>query len=823
MTDQLVKVSQLKAALSELYSLETHFASTRSADLYKAFDKSLNIAASLWVLRHPLALHSQGVDRFIARMQAVQKLLRSSPCHVLDFGVDNAGMAFAALPPLDGVPFYSGTREVPEIERRFMAAVRLVSEFHNRGIVFGDLCHSSFWLDRSGEVWLVGVMGSFDSEAVATAMMPPLETLHYVAPEQRAGGGAEQASDVFALGVLGYFLFTGQFPLGQGDEVFSQALDLSRVEPVSKYLSAPPAWADDIFRRCINPAPEKRFPSARALFEGIMQARSHALMQSELPVKSKRVGSKEAAGSSLSRVSAVFSPLAFEQGEETPPGPAASPAGEPAAGSALVARLIIVFAAVFIVSLFAAWHLMSRQTPSDRSLENDLSLHRNAVGGNEQLRQAIDAIVQSQLSLSEKAGKLEELVRSDDPLAHDVLVKSAVEAESPELRGISEKAIVERTRRLGMLRTAEQVRQWLRTLPAGQLPASYEPLLKALNGSLPGEARDAELREAYATNPKVALKFASALALDSPRIGDFQIVISQMVGDALGMEEARLRSALALILAHPDLALAFGDDIVQRRGEIPDGDIVWLLKLLADRNDLNVRAFANLAVERGVLSPLRKSFLSLVRDRDDLPGDVLNSLVKAAAGSLSAEDVGAFGRWFDTESERILLGICADVSDPVVSAEAFDIMAGKSLTIQPSAALVEWVRQNYWAKRADFAKPIGVLGNLDLVSLDQVKESVTVFDRYVKDSRLINLLLEANHPIVTKVVLEKYSELLSLGALLNLLRNSDKTVRMLAVRALKPYNDIGALKIIIDHYEHEKDEEVKKVYRETFWMIEKRG
>jgi HEAT repeat protein len=63
---------------------------------------------------------------------------------------------------------------------------------------------------------------------------------------------------------------------------------------------------------------------------------------------------------------------------------------------------------------------------------------------------------------------------------------------------------------------------------------------------------------------------------------------------------------------------------------------------------------------------------------------------------------------------------------------------------------------------------------------------------------------------------------LGLGGLINLLTDSDKDIRIAAVRALKGYNDIGALKFIIDNFEREKDPEVREAYRENFWVIKER-
>ena len=819
MTDQSKKQLHSKGVLSDYFILEGHIASTRSADVYGALDKNHHQGVSLWMLRHPLALNSEAVERFLARIKSIRELTPPVGT-ILDFGVDSAGMAFVVCPPLDGYPIIGGNKDLTEAERRFAACVRLIDRLHSNQIVCGELCHSSFWVDREGEISLAGVMGSFDTEAVATAMLPPLETLHYVSPEQRAGGGVDKAADVFSLGVLGYRLFADRFPFGDDSSVFSGELDLAQVPPISDFCPNCPPWIDAVVRRCLAVEPEARYQSAKVLLQGIFEARQRAFSDSELPARTRqdviprrsRVDVPPSASPALFRnaAAAVTAKKSDEAEEE------GAPKVRP--------RILIAMLGVFFLSLFAVWQIAQRRRIDRETPQVDLSLYRAAAEGNEKLKGAIDAISEAQVALAEKAAKLEEVVNSDDPLAYDILVKSALEASSAELRKLSEKAVVDRARRMGLTRSAEQIRQWLRIIPAGQRPPSYEPLLRSLNNSLPQERRDAAIREAYASDPKVTLRLAAALALDSGKVDSFQPILSQLVGDSLGMQDAKEHSTLALILAHQELAMVFGDDVVQRRSELPDVDVVWLLKLLGDRNDLNVRAFANLAVERGALSPLRRMFLSVVRDRDDLPSDILNALVKASAGSLSLEDVGAFGRWYDTDSERLLLAICAEASDPDVLVEAFDIVAGKSLSAESSAALIDWVRRSQWDKRGTFVRAIGILSNADSVSAEQIREAVAAFDPYIKDRRIIAIFMEMNNPVVSRAMVEKHGRQLPLNILLNLLSHQDRETRILAIQALKDsgVQELGALKMIVDRYEQEKDESIRQIYRDSFWMIKER-
>ncbi|MCB0340236.1 MAG: hypothetical protein KDD53_11560, partial [Bdellovibrionales bacterium] len=281
--------------------------------------------------------------------------------------------------------------------------------------------------------------------------------------------------------------------------------------------------------------------------------------------------------------------------------------------------------------------------------------------------------------------------------------------------------------------------------------------------------------------------------------------------------------SFALILAHPDLSYLFGDDVIQRREELEDTDLPWLLERLGERNDVFIRAIANLMLQRGLVPKVREVFVATIRDRSDLPAEVLISLVHAAGGNLVIDDIANFGRWYDTSVEQVLLAVCADVKEPNILLEGFDTLTSRSLNIEPSSSLVEWIRDNHWNARGDFARAVGLLANLDAVGDEGIEEILQVFDRYAKDSRVIDILLESNNLALTERVIAKYRKMIGVGRLINLLVSDSKEMRLSAIEALKNENDIGALRLIIDRYEKEKDPDVRQAYEKSFWMIRERS
>jgi len=798
--------------VADYFQLEGHVLSTRSADIYRAIDKSKKQSVSVWMLRHPLPTSSEVVDRFFKRMESIYRI-EPPVSEMQAYGVDAEGVAFAVFPALDGHSVLEGNIEKAEAERRLTACMRLVGVLHSNGIVCGDICGASFWVDRNGQLQFISVMGSFDTEAAATSLLPPVDTLPYIAPEQRAGGGVEQASDVFSLGVLAYKLLTKHYPFGESSAILTEGFTVDQIIPVSSYVNVPPVWADDVLKNCLHPDPQKRYGSASEVLEAIYKVRERALSEKSVPARVSNASPMQTTISSESSLQASAGPIMSKK-ERVPKTEKQS-------------SLRLVFISLLLIAMVGIGFAISNNLRTTfeitgGDLNDGFDAHR-AVVANTELHGAFEEIGSARTSLVELEASLDKFVASDDPIAHDYLVRSAREARSDEIRTMSEGAIIKRARRLGLMRSAEQVRQWLRTSGARSGGEGYEALLKSLDITLPVEARHVALRRAYIENPDVTLRLAAALSLDSGQLSEYQPVIAQLSADAIGWDSPDKYSTLALILGNWQLATVFGDDVIQRRELIPDGDIIWLLTMLAERNDIYVRSIANLGLERGVLSPLRGVFLEVVRDRGDLSSEVLDSLIRAAAGVLRKEDIAHFGRWQSVITERILLAICADVEDREILREAFDTLAGKSIVVQPAAALIDWVRRAYWENRVDFARVIGVLGSLEYVEESDIRESFQSFDKYVRDARLVSILLDTKHPLVTRVVVQKYASLLNSATLLGLLDNADAEVRIAAIHSLGGLNDVSALRIIIDKYERERDPAVREVYRNTFWVLQNRG
>ena len=165
-------------------------------------------------------------------------------------------------------PFYNGEtlevrllREPISLTRGLEIAVKLakaVGSLHRVGIIHRDIKPDNVILLRNGGLKLIDLgFARLPLLDPPEAFLPP-GTRNYMAPELNGGKGGDERSDIFALGVTLYRMFTGgAFPYGE-TPAFTQA-KLGRPDPMYKHRQDIPAWLESVLLQAIAPDPDDRF------------------------------------------------------------------------------------------------------------------------------------------------------------------------------------------------------------------------------------------------------------------------------------------------------------------------------------------------------------------------------------------------------------------------------------------------------------------------------------------------------------------------------------------------------------------------------------
>jgi serine/threonine-protein kinase len=236
-------------------------------EVYRADDLALGQPVALKFLPARLAGDPDRLARFRQEVALARRVSHPNACRVWDIG-EHDGQPFLAMEYIDGEDLASLLRRVGrlpqekgvDIARQLSLALAAV---HDQGLLHRDLKPQNVMLDGRGKVRLtdfglaaaVGEIRDGDAQSGT-----PL----YMAPEQLSGKGVTARSDLFALGLVLYELFTGKraFPAASLEELrrlYDQAAPPSK--PSSHVRPFDPAVERAILQ-CLESDPANRPRSA---------------------------------------------------------------------------------------------------------------------------------------------------------------------------------------------------------------------------------------------------------------------------------------------------------------------------------------------------------------------------------------------------------------------------------------------------------------------------------------------------------------------------------------------------------------------------------
>ena len=235
-------------------------------EVYRATDLTLGQSVALKFLPEGAARDVRLLERFHSEVRVARQVSHPNVCRVYDIG-EAEGAPFISMEYVDGEDLASLLTRIGrlpagkamEIARKICAGLAAA---HDRGIIHRDLKPHNIMLNKRGEV----IIMDFGLAAIASqlgAADAHSGTPAYMAPEQLRGSEVTARSDIYALGLVLYELFTGKRPFEA--QTIRQMLDLQEAAQVGSMTSVAadidPA-VEKTIRRCLDPDPAKRPPSA---------------------------------------------------------------------------------------------------------------------------------------------------------------------------------------------------------------------------------------------------------------------------------------------------------------------------------------------------------------------------------------------------------------------------------------------------------------------------------------------------------------------------------------------------------------------------------
>jgi serine/threonine-protein kinase len=237
-------------------------------EVYRADDLTLGQAVAMKFLPEEATSHEGMLERFKNEVRIARRVSHPNVCRVYDVGeVD--GATFFTMEYVDGEDLGSLLRRIGrlpqdkavEIARQICAGLAAA---HAKGVLHRDLKPANIMLDGRGQV----VITDFGLAGVADEIRGPevrSGTPAYMAPEQIEGREVTMLSDIYALGLVFYEIFTGKRAFAEKPVGALRAgADRTPSRPTSVVRDIDPI-IEKVILRCLEENPVSRPSTALAV------------------------------------------------------------------------------------------------------------------------------------------------------------------------------------------------------------------------------------------------------------------------------------------------------------------------------------------------------------------------------------------------------------------------------------------------------------------------------------------------------------------------------------------------------------------------------
>ena len=267
--------------------------------VYQAWDAELGVSVAVKVIRPEIAADPEAAReierRFKRELLLARQVTHKNVVRIHDLG-EIDGIKYITMPYLDGSDLATILKQEAKLPlSRALHIIRgVVSGLvpaHEAGVVHRDLKPANIMVGTDDEPTImdfgiarsaggpgkgpapkaisapVDLSRSVDFTAGATVAGSIIGTVEYMAPEQAKAQPVDQRADIYAVGLIFYDMLIGRRRADRAESAIAELQGrMTQAPPPPRTVdpSVPPA-IDDIIKRCLDPEPDKRFPTTLEL------------------------------------------------------------------------------------------------------------------------------------------------------------------------------------------------------------------------------------------------------------------------------------------------------------------------------------------------------------------------------------------------------------------------------------------------------------------------------------------------------------------------------------------------------------------------------
>jgi serine/threonine-protein kinase len=275
-------------AVAGRYSLERELGRGGMGIVYLAREVRLDRLVAIKLLPPALAAQAPLRGRFMREATTAARLSHPNivPIHAVD---EVAGFVFIVMAYVDGETLAQrvssrGPLSADHVTRLLREVSWALAYAHAQGVVHRDVKPGNILLERGSQRALVADFG------IARSMEPGGETMagellgtpEFMSPEQAAGEAVDGRSDLYALGVVGYYALSGGLPFTAPSAQAVLAQHITRPAPsVASLARGAPRSLVRVIDRCLEKDPAARFATGELLADELAPS---LVRSTEVPV-----------------------------------------------------------------------------------------------------------------------------------------------------------------------------------------------------------------------------------------------------------------------------------------------------------------------------------------------------------------------------------------------------------------------------------------------------------------------------------------------------------------------------------------------------------
>jgi len=282
-------------------------------EVYRADDLELGQPVALKFLPKASLGDQETIERFRGEVRNARQIAHPNVCRVYDIG-EHEGRTFLSMEYVDGEDLASLLRRIGrlpaakanELAQQICAGLAAA---HSRQILHRDLKPSNILVDGRGHAHITDFgLAIRTNEDTAEAVGTPA----YMAPEQFRGDAATPRTDLYALGLVLYELYTGKRPFegASFSECRQQHLTSVPPPPGERVRDLEPG-VEAIILRCLEKDPAKRPVSAVAVSAALPGGNTLAAVLAAGETPSPEMVAASGEEGALSRSSALLLTLSL--------------------------------------------------------------------------------------------------------------------------------------------------------------------------------------------------------------------------------------------------------------------------------------------------------------------------------------------------------------------------------------------------------------------------------------------------------------------------------------------------------------------------------